>query len=152
MFQDVDFCVPDLAGRELEMLVGVVLDEDVGMASDHADSGGPDASIGRPSIFLLKVSGQHWQRFFFDGGVGFWGEYDSEALEEELSMSSIDYASAYALGGRRVERVACGERDDIPGTTCLTIGLDGGTEFVVYILDPDDHDSDTGVRLVARAK
>ena len=139
MFQGGDFSVADVAGRVLEKLLGIFYDLE--------EEGG---TSGRPDCFLLKVRGLPWQRFFFDAGIVFWGEYELEELEEDLESRSIDYVQTYLLDGRTVESAVCEDREDLPGTLNVTISLDDGTDFVAYVVDPADLDSEVDIKVIKR--
>jgi hypothetical protein len=131
-----EFSVPEVSGNRVERLLGVVYEEE--LEGEHLRwPSNPERRRTRlpdplrPSVFLLKVQGQHWQRFFFDAGLCFWGEWELEDIEEDLESPLIDYGTEYALVGRILESAECVPRDVPPGLA-LALRFDTGARFIVY--------------------
>ncbi len=92
-FQDAEFEVSDLAGRELESVVGY---------SAAADD--------EPALVVLKPSGLPWQRCFLDAGLAFWEEWSEAAAVADVAeppFRRVDYGERFGLRGAQIHRVRC---------------------------------------------
>lgn len=118
LFQDEAWVSRELVGCPLERFLGLL-----------------DEPGGEPLVFFLEPGGVHWQRFYLDAGLGFWGEVGDREVAEELEGEAvIDWGERFGIAGEAIGVVKCE-----PGPR-LRIEVGSG-EIVLETTDPADLDA-----------
>lgn len=133
--QDVAWLMPELAGRRVEALVGVV----------HRD----DADV-LPIVVNMQLDDGLWHRFFLDAGLAFWEQWPEFADEEPEGddVRYVNYGQQHSLVGETLRSVEA--RPSKPADLAeLTLRFDSGRVLRLSFCDAADMGSPTCVHLGA---
>src|SRR5262245_9487765 len=109
--QDTSFSMPELVGRRVEKVLGVVRRE---------------APNSQPIVVNMRLDDGTWHRYFLDAGLAFWEQW-VELVDDDLEdeVRCVDYGRDYALVGeiiRSVESRASGPQELAELTIAFTSG------------------------------
>lgn len=129
LYQDSNFVVTDFSDAFLEGLIGMEDLEDC-----------------EPLLIFIKIKDRNWNRFFLDGGNGFWENWqETEVDQSEAHIDEVfyvDYMEKYALNNKQIESIICKDAQ-------ITILFKDTSQFILKEVQPGHIESASEIRYIS---